>query len=435
MNDLGRFVTGWQRGMHQTLTRHSIVYQTLDKARGPQVFTFRLRLADPADLEKTLSLSEQLALTMSVNSVRVARYLGQVDVEISLPRSFHRALPVKALKRKGKTWVTLGQTPTGKPAYVNLAGNLACHALVSGQTGSGKTVTEQLIAWTLASDNDPQAVNLLLIDGKGGMAWWGFERTASLAHPIIADPTEAVQALTWCVAELDRRKQNRQKRPRLFIIVDEIRELLDVGQEPVAESIRRIAALGRELGLHLILSTQHALTDSVGGSMAKANLPLRLTGKVADSNAAYVSTGIKGSGAEMLQGNGDFLMTVAGEVHRLQIAMLGNRELGKLPRTETTKRIDFQAYDPVRVLEVTETPKADLDHDAVAYALATDCGTPTLRRQYGPMGTKRAMRIRDFAQAVRASLAELGYSYPLPLTQISRETAQNVGLAHSGVRG
>ena len=114
----------WEHGLYQALVRHSIVYRVTDKARGPQVFTFRLRLADPADLNKALSLSEQLALTMSVSSVRVARHLGLVDVEVALPRPFHRALSVGALQRKGKTWVTLGQTATGIPVHVNLAGNL-----------------------------------------------------------------------------------------------------------------------------------------------------------------------------------------------------------------------------------------------------------------------------------------------------------------------
>jgi len=404
------YVATWEHGLYQTLTRHSIIYRVEDKARGPQVFTFRLWLADPADLNKALSLSEQLALTMSVSSVRVARHLGLVDVEVALPHSFHRPLPVRALHRKGKTWVALGQTATGTPVHVNLSGNRTSHALVSGMTGSGKTLTQQLIAWTLATDNNPRAVNLLLVDGKGGTAWWGFERAASLAHPIIGDPSEAVAALIWCVTELDRRKTDKQRLPRLFVIVDEVRELLDVGGDPVAEAIRRIAALGRELGIHIIVATQHALTDAVGGSIAKANFPLRLTGSVVDANAAYIATGVKNSGAESLQGNGDFLLTVAGQVHRLQIAIIGNRELGRLPRVETTPHLDFGDYDPVRVLDVTGRPKAyDLEPDHLAIALATNRGINWLQSALG-IGGRKATRVRRFAQAMQAKLDEMGYS-------------------------
>ncbi len=415
-NGLRPYVATWERGLYQTLTRHSIVYQAVDKARGPQVFTFRARLADPADLKKVLTLSEQLALTMSVSSVRVARHLGLVDIEVSLPKSFHRVLPVNVLQRKGNTWVTLGQTSTGTPVHVNLAGNRTCHALVSGMTGSGKTILQQLIAWTLTADNDPQAVNLLLVDGKGGASWWGFERAASLAHPIIGNPSEAVAALTWCVAEMDRRKNDKQSLPRLFVIVDEVRELLDVGGDPVAESIRRIAALGRELGIHVVVATQHALTDAVGGSIAKANLPLRLTGSVTDASAAYIATGVKASGAETLQGNGDFLLTVAGLIHRLQIAMIGNREFGRLPRAENTPQLDFGDYDPVRVLEVTDKPKADeLKPDHVAVALARGKGINWLSKELG-IGNTKATRIKRFVQSVRVKLDELGYTI-IPLSQ------------------
>lgn len=431
LNGLRPYVAQWERGLYQVLSRGAVRYALADKVRGPQVFTFRLRLGDPGDLSKVLGLGEQLALTLGVPGVRAARHLGFVDLEIALPVDHHRSLPVGALARKGKTWVTLGQTATGTPVYVNLAGNRTCHALISGTTGSGKTLTEQLIAWTLATDNDPSLVSLLLIDGKGGRAWWGFEREAHLAHPVIGDPNEAVAALTWCVTELDRRKEQGYSTPTLFVVVDEVRELLDVGGDPVAEAIRRIAALGRELGLHIILATQHALTDAVGGGIAKANLPMRLTGRVTDANAAFVATGVKGTGAENLQGNGDFLLTVAGLSHRLQIALVGNREIGRLPRVENTPRLDFGDFDPARVLAVVDAPREkpiEDDPEAVAYALATGCGVPTIRERYGPMGTKRAQRIRDFARAMRAVFPKLGYIYPLPLTELSQETAQKAGI-------
>lgn len=412
------------------MTRQNVVYQQTDAVRGPQVFAFRLRLADPNDLSKVLRLEEQLALTMNVDAVRVARCKGAIDVEISLPKAFHRALPVKALDRKGKTWVALGQTPTGTPVHVNLAGTRTCHALVSGMTGSGKTVTEQLIAWTLAQDNEPSKVNLLLIDGKGGRAWWGFKKAAHLAHPVIGETTKAIEALTWALVELDKRKEQDKMGQRLFIIVDEARELLEVGGEPVEEAIQRITALGRELGIHLILATQHALTDAVGGSIAKANLPLRLTGRVSDANAAYVATGIKNSGAEALQGNGDFLLTLAGTSHRLQVAKLGNRELGKLERTDTTPQIDFGDYDTTRVLDVTEDNDngrgrlADpMDPEHVAVALASGRGITWLANELS-IGSTKATRVREFALSVSEKLTELGHTI-IPVSQKGHTEGEN----------
>jgi DNA segregation ATPase FtsK/SpoIIIE-like protein len=219
------------------------------------------------------------------------------------------------------------------------------------------------------------------------------------------------------VTELDRRKTTGQGTPSLFVVVDEVRELLDVGGDPVAESIRRIATLGRELGVHIIVATQHALIDALGGSIAKANLVMRLTGRVADASAAYVATGMKGSGAETLQGNGDFLLTAAGESHRVQIAYVRGREFGRLPRVENTPRIDFGDYDPERVLDVAPRPKADpLDPEQLAIALASDRGIRWLKVNLG-IGQDRATYVRRFAQAVVAKLNEMGVGvYPIPST-------------------
>jgi DNA segregation ATPase FtsK/SpoIIIE-like protein len=103
--------------------------------------------------------------------------------------------------------------------------------------------------------------------------WHGFEREAHLAHPIIGDSAQAVRALSYCLYELDRRKTTGQRTPQLFVIVDEVKEILDLDPAPVGETIRRIASLGRELGIHLVLSTQYPLVDALGGAIAKANLP------------------------------------------------------------------------------------------------------------------------------------------------------------------
>jgi len=429
------FVLNWERSIWQTMRRQSIPYAIVDKARAAQTLTFRLRLADAGHLKKALGMSEQIALDLGVKRVRIARNLGYLDVEIGLPQAYHQKLSVSALRRKGGTWVALGQTSIGTPVYVNLAGNRTCHALVTGATGSGKTVAERLIAWTLSTDNQPDQVQLILIDGaKKGAAWWGFEHDAHLAHPIIVDSNEAVGALAWAVAELDRRMAQARKGPRLFVIIDEIRALLNVAGDQVAQAVEYIASIGREFGVHIIVATQHALTDALGGSIAKANLVMRLTGWVADATAAHVATGINKSGAEHLQGNGDFLLVVAGQAHRLQMAIVENRELGRLARCETVPRLELD-HNIDRVLQVAKpaSPRKDLDTEAeaVAYALATECGANELRARYGPMGTTRARRIRDFARTLRRVLPGLGYIYPLPLTTISSETARQAKIPAS----
>jgi len=102
--------------------------------------------------------------------------------------------------------------------------------------------------------------------------------------------------------------------------VDELADLVQTGGAPVIEMLTRIAQRGREAGFHLIACTQKP-SAKVVGSLLKANLPLRLVGRVLSAEDARVATGISGSGAEKLMGSGDFIAVTAGRVIRFQAAM------------------------------------------------------------------------------------------------------------------
>lgn len=403
----------WGAGLQKTLAGAEIQYAVVKAVRGPQAFTFRLGLADAGQLAKLTKMDEQLALNMGVGDVRVHRTLGYVDVEITLPKPLRRGLPARVLQQKGGSWVTLGQTPTGTPVRINLAGNRTCHCMIAGETGSGKTFTERFIAWALAQGNEPDQIRLILIDAKGGVKWKEFDREVHLAHPIIGENSEAIAALMWLLAELDHRKRDGRDKPRTFIIIDELAELLTLGGDPVAEAIARLVKLGREFGIHVIAATQHPQVSEVGSGATKANFVLRLTGLVRDSNAAYLATGVKASGAEKLTGNGDFLLAVAGKVHRLQVGLVSHRDIYKLRRREEIPTLpldEFAAYDPDRVLAMTPAP----DPEHVAIALAEQ--DPSIRwlKETLHVGQDKASIVQQFALSILDKLRERGYSvYPV----------------------
>jgi len=401
----------WTWGLQRTLQGSRISFTIISAIRGPQVLTYRIRLWRSEDLGKALKLGEQIAYNMAVSSVRVARNGGLIDVEVALPERFKKTLHVATLPARKGAWVGLGRTPAGAAVYANFAGTRTCHALISGMTGSGKTVAAHLIAWTLARNNaDHRNLRLILIDAKGGVRWRGFEREAHLAHPVIDNAPEAVAALSWALAEMDKRKQARQSEPAIFIIIDEIKELCDLAGKAVAEAVSRIAALGRELGIHLIMATQHPNVDAVGGAIAKANLPLRLTGAVVSSRDAYVCTGVRDSGAEKLQGRGDFLITVGPDTHRVQMAHIRPVDLHKLPKASERSRLDLEQYELDRVLDVTDA----LDPEHVAVALVEDRGIRWLKEALH-IGQDRATIVRRFTTRLKDALQRQGYGvYPVP---------------------
>ena len=142
-----------------------------------------------------------------------------------------------------------------------------------------------------------------------------------------------MSGLRWLVGEMERRDHEEVKHPALVVAVDELADLLQTGGKAVGAMLTRLAQRGREAGIHLVACTQKPTAGIIGGGMV-ANFPVRLVGSVASKDEARYATGVSESGAEKLEGKGDFLLVVKGECVRFQAAWLGpeglETVLGKL---------------------------------------------------------------------------------------------------------
>ena len=213
-----------------------------------------------------------------------------------------------------------GQTVEGGrllPQRVNLADPNTPHVLVAGTTGSGKTILLQSMLLSAAAMQSPGTLSIVVLDPKG-VDFRGFYGLPHLAHNVISDPAECVQALAAVVAELERRKAAGMLEPeqRIVVAIDELADLMDVAGKDVEGYIRRIIQVGRGLGVALVAATQQPLA-AILGSVVKANFPLRMVGKVSSDTEAKTAAGIYHTGAERLPGKGAFL-SVNGTTHRIQ---------------------------------------------------------------------------------------------------------------------
>ena len=169
------------------------------------------------------------------------------------------------------------------------------HALLAGTTGSGKS--ELLISWLvqLALSRAPDRLTLVLVDYKGGAAFGplaGLPHTAGVLTDL--DPAGTQRALSSLEAEVRRRERILAAHgakdlsclppqvvvPDLVVAVDEFATLAGEHAE-VLESLVRIAAQGRSLGIHLILATQRpqgAISPAI-----RANTSLRVCLRVLDA--------------------------------------------------------------------------------------------------------------------------------------------------------
>ena len=190
--------------------------------------------------------------------------------------------------------VALVGTTAGGPWTIELARD-GPHLLVGGTTGSGKSEFLRTLVTGLATASPPERLALLLVDFKGGAA---FGPCAHLPHVVglVTDLDEhlARRVLTSLRAELRRREQvlaaagvadvadlgpGPPAVPRLVVVVDEVRALVDELPELVSGLVR-IAAQGRSLGIHLVLATQRpagTVTPEI-----QANVDLRVSFRVRD---------------------------------------------------------------------------------------------------------------------------------------------------------
>lgn len=225
----------------------------------------------------------------------------QVDLGSIVPVPIDSATLERTWRANPRTTsFLLGMGPTGE-IWLDLARD-GPHALVAGTTGSGKSELLRTLVTSLALGNRPDELVMVLVDYKGGSA---FAEASALPHVVglitDLDPHLADRALTSLTAELKRRERilaeagapdlpayqalgSEQRLARLVLVIDEFRALAEELPD-FLDGLVRIAALGRSLGVHLVLATQRP--GGVVSADVRANVNLRIALRVRDGSDSY----------------------------------------------------------------------------------------------------------------------------------------------------
>ena len=169
------------------------------------------------------------------------------------------------------------------------------HGLVGGTTGSGKSEFLRSLVAGLAARNSPEKLTFILIDFKGGAAFKTCER---LPHTIGTISNLDAQLADRAIRALEAEMEYRQRvfaaagegvdnldaylatnpsepMPRLLLVIDEF-AMLAKDYPDVLKSLVSVGAVGRTLGVHMILATQRPAGVVNDDILANTNLRVAL---------------------------------------------------------------------------------------------------------------------------------------------------------------
>lgn len=175
------------------------------------------------------------------------------------------------------------------------------HGLIAGTTGSGKSELIQSYLISLCLSFSPEDVNFFLIDYKGGGTGNHISKLKHCVGCISNLSGNRINRSLLAIASENRRRQElfsfygvnhiddymrlyrsgiaKEVMPHLLLIIDEFAELKK--EEPdFMKQIISLAAVGRSLGIHLILATQKPA--GVVDDKIRANSNFKLCLKVQD---------------------------------------------------------------------------------------------------------------------------------------------------------
>ena len=310
---------------------------------GPIVTLYEFKPQAGVKASRVIGLSEDIARTMMVSSVRTATISGRDTLGIEVPNKNREIVCFRELIESQEYQETTANIPMilgcnifGKPIVADLT-NMP-HLLIAGTTGSGKSVGINGMILSMLFKLSPEECKLIMIDPK----MLEFSAYAGIPHlmlPVITDAKNAVLSLKWVVREMENRyhmmseagvrnitgynqkakmikqrssyKENLELEPMPYIIViiDEMADLMVVAGKEIEVLVQRLSQMARAAGIHLIMATQRPSVDVITG-VIKANFPTRISYHVTSKIDSRTILGEQG--AEQLLGKGDMLFMQGG---------------------------------------------------------------------------------------------------------------------------
>lgn len=355
-------VEGQSKMLLKVLEDFGVYGTSLGAKIGPVVTLHEFEPAAGTKASRVIGLSDDISRSMSAVSARIAVVSGKTSIGIELPNPkremifFRELIECKDYKFSQHALpIILGKDIGGEIMIADLA--KMPHLLIAGTTGSGKSVGLNVMILSILYKMRPDECKFIMIDPKM-LELSIYDGIPHLLAPVVTEPSKAVIALKWVVAEMEERyrlmssfavrniagynekaekaiitgeKLSRRvqtgydastgqpiieeiefepkKIPFIVVIIDEMADLMMVAGKEIEGSVQRLAQMARAAGIHIITATQRPSVDVITG-VIKANFPTRISFQVTSRIDSRTILGVQG--AEQLLGQGDMIYMSGG---------------------------------------------------------------------------------------------------------------------------
>ncbi|MFZ4543966.1 MAG: DNA translocase FtsK 4TM domain-containing protein [Saprospiraceae bacterium] len=424
-----------------TLLNYKIEIVKIRATIGPTVTLYEIVPAPGVRIARIKNLEDDIALSLSALGIRIiAPIPGKGTIGIEVPNRNKQMVSLREVLQSDKFKksemdlpIALGKTISNEVFVADLA--KMPHLLIAGATGQGKSVGINTILMSLLYKKHPSQLKMILIDPKkvelfpyGALENHFLGYLPDQDEPIITDTSKVIMTLNSLCIEMDNRYDllkkaaarnikeynekftNRQLNPEkghaflpfIVLVIDEFADLIMTAGKEVELPIGRLAQLSRAVGIHLIIATQRPSVNIITG-VIKANFPARLAFKV--TAKVDSRTILDSGGADQLIGRGDMLLSIGGDMVRLQCAFVDTPEVERVMNFISEQRGfstpfllpeynsgdgDFGGKETFKLSELDE-----MFDDAARLVVENQHGSTSMIQRRMKLGYNRAGRIMD----------------------------------------
>ena len=433
------------RKIVKTLGDYKISIEKIFARTGPTVTLYEIVPAAGVRISQIKRLEDDIALSLAARGVRIiAPIPGTNAVGIEVANDKPSVVPMRSVledprfrNAQYELPIVIGRTISNEAMTFDLA--KMPHLLVAGATGQGKSVGLNAIITSLLYTKHPSEMKFVLVDPKkvelslySKLEKHFLAKLPDTEDPIITDTQKVVYTLKSLTIEMDARydllkaahvrtvKEYNEKflsrrlnpmkghryMPYIVVIIDEFADLLMTAGREIEDPIARLAQLARAIGIHLVIATQRPTTNIITG-LIKANFPARVAFRVIsniDSRTILDTTG-----ANQLVGRGDMLISVGGELTRVQCAFIDTSEVEKIaefigsqqgyPSAHYLPEYVGEDGDANGMSDVDLSKKDKLFEEAARLVVQYQQGSTSLIQRRMNLGYNRAGRIMDQLEA------------------------------------